>query len=200
MKYAFGFLATFLIGGITGVYLASVPVDTQLHQSYFVVAHLHYVLLGGSVFTIFAGIQYWYPKVSGRKLNEALGEWSFWTFFIGFNGTFLIMHTLGLEGMPRRIATYANPNWGPTNAFITVMSFLIALSALLFTINLIWSWKHGEVAGNDPWHGNTLEWYTTSPPPPYNFERVPVVRSFMPLRDIREEEAIEGRPAPAGAH
>src|SRR5919204_1742140 len=196
MKYAFGFLATFLIGGITGVFLASVPVDTQLHQSYYVVAHLHYVLLGGSVFTIFAGIQYWYPKVTGRKLNEALGEWSFWTFFIGFNGTFLIMHTLGLEGMPRRIATYANASWGPTNAFITAMSFLIALSVFLFTINLIWSWKHGEVAGNDPWHANTLEWYTTSPPPPYNFERVPVVRSFMPLRDIREE-ALAAERAPA---
>src|SRR5919204_4723321 len=197
MKYAFGFLATFLIGGITGVFLASVPVDTQLHQSYYVVAHLHYVLLGGSVFTIFAGIQYWYPKVTGRKLNEALGEWSFWTFFVGFNGTFLIMHTLGLEGMPRRIATYANASWGPTNAFITVMSFLIALSVFLFTINLIWSWKHGEVAGNDPWRGNTLEWYTTSPPPPYNFERVPVVRSFMPLRDIRETAGLEAVPTTA---
>jgi cytochrome c oxidase subunit I len=199
MKYAFGFLATFLIGGLTGIFLASVPVDTQLHQSYYVVAHLHYVLLGGSVFTIFAGIQYWYPKVTGRKLNEALGEWSFWTFFIGFNGTFLIMHTLGLEGMPRRIATYTNPNWGPTNAFITAMSFLIAASVLLFTINLIWSWKHGEVAGNDPWHANTLEWYTTSPPPPYNFERVPIVRSFMPLRDIRETAGLEAVPTTAVA-
>jgi len=98
--------------------------------------------------------------------------------------------------MPRRIATYANASWGPTNAFITVMSFLIALSVFLFTINLIWSWRHGEVAGNDPWHANTLEWYTTSPPPPYNFERVPVVRSFMPLRDIREE-ALAAEPAPA---
>jgi heme/copper-type cytochrome/quinol oxidase subunit 1 len=135
--------------------------------------------------------------VTGRKLNEALGEWSFWTFFIGFNGTFLIMHTLGLEGMPRRIATYTNPNWGPTNAFITAMSFLIAVSVLLFTINLIWSWKHGEVAGNDPWHANTLEWYTTSPPPPYNFERVPVVRSFMPLRDIRETAGLEAVPTTA---
>src|SRR5919108_698229 len=199
IKFVFGFLATFLIGGITGVYLASVPVDTQLHQSYFVVAHLHYVLFGGSVFAIFAGIYYWFPKITGRLLNRTLGEWHFWTTFIGFNGTFLIMHTLGLEGMPRRIATYTNPNWGPTNAFITAMSFLIALSVLLFTINLIWSWKHGEVAGNDPWHANTLEWYTTSPPPPYNFERVPVVRSFMPLRDIRETAGLEAVPTTAVA-
>src|SRR5581483_8901133 len=103
MKFAFGFLATFLIGGITGVFLASVPVDTQLHQSYYVVAHLHYVLFGGSVFTIFAGVHYWYPKITGRLLNEKLGELTFWCLFIGFNGTFLIMHTLGLAGMPRRI-------------------------------------------------------------------------------------------------
>jgi cytochrome c oxidase subunit I len=191
MKYAFGFLATFLIGGITGVYLSSVPVDTQLHQSYFVVAHFHYVLVGGSVFTIFAGIQYWFPKITGRKLNDKLGEWSFWTFFIGFNGTFLVMHTLGLEGMPRRIVTYpggfGEEGWGTINTIVTAFSFLIALSTLLFVINIIRSWKHGELAGDDPWRGNTLEWATTSPPPPYNFERVPPVRSFMPLREIRAE-------------
>src|SRR5712692_6127367 len=151
MKFAWGFLATFLIGGITGVYLASVPVDTQLHQSYYVVAHLHYVLFGGSVFTIFAGIYYWFPKITGRLLNRTLGEWNFWTLFIGFNGTFLIMHTLGLEGMPRRIATYANPAWATTNMIITVSSFLIAFSVLLFFINVIRSWYGGEIAGNDPW-------------------------------------------------
>jgi len=189
MKYAFGFLATFLIGGITGVYLSSVPVDTQLHQSYYVVAHLHYVLVGGSVFTIFAGIQYWYPKITGRMLDQRLGDVSFWTFFIGFNGTFLVMHTLGLEGMARRIYTYSGgfgqEGWGATNMFITVFSFLIAISVLTFSINLVWSRKHGAIAGDDPWGGNTLEWATTSPPPPYNFETVPPVRSFMPLRDLR---------------
>src|SRR5256885_580069 len=115
IKFVFGFLATFLIGGITGIYLASVPVDTQLHQSYFVVAHLHYVLFGGSVFAIFAGIYYWFPKITGRLLNKTLGEWHFWTTFVGFNGTFLIMHTLGLEGMPRRIFTYSNAAWALTN-------------------------------------------------------------------------------------
>ncbi len=198
MKYAFGFMATFLIGGITGVYLSSVPVDTQLHQSYYVVAHFHYVLVGGSVFTLFAGIQYWFPKITGRMLNEKLGEWSFWTFFIGFNGTFLVMHTLGLEGMPRRIYTYpggfGEEGWGAINTMVTGFSFLIALSTLLFLINIVHSWRRGELAGDDPWEGNTLEWATTSPPPPYNFERIPAVRSFMPMREIRAER--ENRPAP----
>jgi cytochrome c oxidase subunit 1 len=207
MKYAFGFMATFLIGGITGVYLSSVPVDTQLHQSYYVVAHLHYVLVGGSVFTLFAGVQYWFPKITGRMLNKSLGEWSFWSFFIGFNGTFLVMHTLGLEGMPRRIASYyggfGEEGWGTVNLIITVFSFVIAFSVLLFAINLVHSWRHGEIAGDDPWGGNTLEWATTSPPPPYNFVKVPVVRSFMPMRELRAERegaapARVADPTPTG--
>ncbi len=200
MKFAYGFMATFLVGGITGVYLASVPVDQQLHQSYYVVAHLHYVLFGGSVFTIFAGIYYWYPKITGRMLNKVLGEINFWTLFIGFNGTFLIMHTLGLEGMPRRIYTYpggfGEEDWGITNLVITASSFLLAFSVLIFLINLVRSYRHGEIAGDDPWSGNTLEWATTSPPPPYNFEKVPFVRSFMPLRNMREDAGLP--PVPSG--
>jgi len=137
------------------------------------------------VFTIFAGIYYWFPKWTGRLLNERLGNWNFWTMLVGFNGTFLIMHTLGLDGMPRRIATYAREDWAGVNFFITVMSFLLAFSVLLFVINVLYSRKHGVIAGNDPWDGNTLEWATTSPPEPYNFERVPEVRSFMPLRDAK---------------
>jgi cytochrome c oxidase subunit I len=191
MKFAFGFMATFLIGGITGIYLSSVPVDTQLHQSYYVVAHLHYVLFGGSVMTIFAGVYYWFPKMTGRMLNKTLGEWHFWLVFIGFNATFLVMHTLGLEGMARRIATYpggfGEEGWGTTNVIITIASFMVAVSVLIFLYNLVISWKHGEVAGDDPWGGNTLEWAASSPPPPYNFARVPAVRSFMPLRQIRAE-------------
>jgi cytochrome c oxidase subunit I len=199
MKFAFGFMATFLIGGITGIYLSSVPVDTQLHQSYYVVAHLHYVLFGGSVMTIFAGVYYWFPKITGRMLNKTLGEWHFWLVFIGFNATFLVMHTLGLEGMARRIATYpggfGEEGWGTTNTIITIASFMVAVSVLIFLYNLVISWKHGEVAGDDPWGGNTLEWATSSPPPPYNFERVPAVRSFMPLRELRAEQALREREA-----
>jgi cytochrome c oxidase subunit I len=198
MKFAYGFMATFLIGGITGVYLASVPVDQQLHQSYYVVAHLHYVLFGGSVFTIFAGAYYWYPKITGRMLNKFLGELNFWTLFVGFNGTFLIMHTLGLEGMPRRIFTYqggfGEEDWGWTNLVITASSFLLAFSVLIFLINLVRSYQRGELAGDDPWGGNTLEWATASPPPPYNFEKVPYVRSFMPLRDMREAAGLPPVP------
>src|SRR5260370_1269230 len=135
MKFVFGFMATFLIGGLTGIYLASVPVDTQLHQSYYVVAHLHYVLFGGSVFTIFAGLYYWFPKITGRMLNRKLGEWNFWTLFIGLNGTFLIMHTLVLEGRPRRITTTANPACATTNTTITVTSVLIPCATLLTLIH-----------------------------------------------------------------
>jgi len=201
MKFVFGFMATFLIGGISGVYLASVPVDTQLHHSYYVVAHIHYVLFGGSVFAIFAGIYYWFPKITGRHLDPRLGEWHFWLMFVFANLTFFPMHTLGLDGMPRRIASYpggfAEAGWGTVNLVISISSFGLAFSILLFVVNAWWSWHHGELAGDDPWQGNTLEWATTSPPPPYNFERIPPVSSFMPMREIRCRRSAAGGAASA---
>jgi cytochrome c oxidase subunit 1 len=207
MKFAFGFLATFLIGGLTGIYLASVPVDTQLHQSYYVVAHLHYVLFGGSVFTIMAGIYYWFPKITGRLMSEPLGKWSCALLFIGFNVTFLIQHSLGLDGMPRRVFEYDNVGHLQLyNQISTAGSFILASGVLLTVINVVRSLKLGAIAGPDPWKANTLEWFTTSPPPVNNFDVVPQVRSAEPMKDIRREiqRRTTGAPAssatvPAGA-
>jgi len=199
MLYAFGFLATFLIGGISGVYLSSVPVDTYLHNSYYVVAHLHYVLVGGSVFGVFAALHFWFPKITGRMLDERLGKLSFWTFFIGFNLTFMPMFQLGLDGMPRRIYTYPSfTGWGTLNLLITCSSFLIAFSVLVFIINVIKSLRHGEKASNDPWGGNSLEWVTTSPPPPFNFYRLPIIRSRRPAKD--PQPSLEEVLASVGEH
>jgi cytochrome c oxidase subunit I len=153
-----------------------------------VVAHFHYVLMGGAVFTVFAGIYYWYPKITGRLLNEPLGKWSFWLMFIGFNVTFFVMHALGLSGMPRRIYTYQpGLGWSLYNMISTVGSFILGFGVLLTIINVVRSLKHGAVAGPDPWKGNTLEWFTTSPPPVNNFDTIPRVRSVEPMRDIRRQ-------------
>jgi cytochrome c oxidase subunit I len=202
MLFAVGFLAIFLVGGITGIFLAVFPVDWQLTDTYFVVAHLHYVLMGGAVFAIFAGIYYWYPKITGRMLSEGLGKASFYTMFIGFNVTFLIQHTLGLDGMPRRIYEYANTGHLQLyNMISTVGSFILAAGILMTVINVIRSLKKGAVAGPDPWKANTLEWFTTSPPPVNNFDVVPRVRSVEPMKDIRAQvdraaaESDEREPA-----
>ncbi|MFL5755964.1 MAG: cytochrome c oxidase subunit I [Chloroflexota bacterium] len=184
--FAVGFLSMFLIGGINGAFAAAVPVDFALHDTYWVVAHIHYVLFGGSVFAVFAGIYYWFPKMTGRMLNETLGKIQFVLMFIGFNLTFFPMHQLGLAGMPRRIADYAsNAGWNELNLAASIGGFTIAASMLPFLWNVMVSLRSGRIAGDDPWEANTLEWATSSPPPPYNFDRLPDIRSERPLFDLR---------------
>jgi heme/copper-type cytochrome/quinol oxidase subunit 1 len=191
MMYAMALPALFVIGGISGVILAIFPVDWQLQDTYFVVAHLHYVLFGGSVFGIFAGVYYWFPKMSGRLLSEGLGKASFWAMFVGFNMTFLVQHSMGLSGMPRRIYDYSqNMHVTGYNEVSTVGSFILGIGVLLTLVNVLMSIKGGRRAGNDPWRANTLEWFVSSPPPPNNFDVVPRVRSVEPMKDIRRE--IEG--------
>ena len=186
--FTVGFIAIFIIGGITGIFLAVFPVDWQLNDTYFVVAHFHYVLMGGAVFTVFAGVYYWFPKMTGRLLSESLGKTSFWLMFIGFNATFFVQHALGLSGMPRRIYTYQpGLGWSTYNLISTIGSYILGVGVLLTIINIYRSLTKGQIAGPDPWKGNTLEWFTTSPPPVNNFDEIPRVRSVEPMRDIRRQ-------------
>ena len=186
MLFAVGFLSLFLIGGINGAFLAAVPVDYQVHATYFIVAHIHYVLFGGSIMGIFAGLYYWWPKMFGRKLNEGLGKIHFVGIFIGMNLTFFPMHLLGISGMPRRIADYsATAGWNDLNLLATIGGFTIAAAMLPFLWNIFVTLRGGEPAGDDPWEGNTLEWATSSPPPPYNFDHLPPIRSERPVFDRR---------------
>jgi cytochrome c oxidase subunit 1 len=188
LYFAVGFIAIFLIGGITGIFLATFPVDWQLTDTYFVVAHFHYVLMGGAVFSIFSGLYYWFPKITGRLLNERLGKTSFWLMFVGFNTAFFVQHALGLSGMPRRIYTYApSTGWATYNMISTVGSYVFGAGILLTIANVALTYKRGRIAGPDPWKGNTLEWFTTSPPPANNFDVIPRVRSVEPMRDIRRQ-------------
>src|SRR5947209_950799 len=186
LLFSVGFLTMFVIGGISGVYTAVVPVDYELHNTYFIVAHIHYVLFGGSVFAVFAACYYWFPKISGRPYSEALGAWDFWLLLIGFNLPFFPLHILGVMGMPWRIATYPIETGFLTwNVVETIGAFLMGFSILIFVWNMASSWRRGAAAGNDPWLANTLEWLTTSPPPEYNFASLPRIRSERPLRDLR---------------
>jgi cytochrome c oxidase subunit I len=182
--FLLGFLFIFLIGGLSGVMFAVVPFDQQATDSYFVVAHFHYVLIGGAVFPLFGAFYYWLPKITGRMLNEPLGWWNFWVMLLGFNLAFFPMHISGLLGMPRRYYTYEpGLGWDTYNMLSTIGAFLFATGILLFIINWLWSMRYGAEAGDNPWDANTLEWATSSPPPPYNFRVIPTVRSRDPLWD-----------------
>jgi len=186
MLFCVAFLFQFLCAGLTGIMLAVAPFDWQLSDSYFVVAHFHYVLIGGLLFTIFGAIYYWFPKVTGRLMSERLGRWHFWLFALGFNLTFAPLHIAGILGMPRRIYTYdAGRGWEIWNLIATIGVAFQALGILFFVANLLWSSRRGARAGDDPWDAWTLEWSTSSPPPAYNFETLPTVRSRRPLWDLK---------------
>lgn len=188
MLFVLGFIFTFVNGGITGVMLASVPFDRQAHDTFFVVAHLHYVLVGGAVMPLFAGLYFWFPKLTGRLLDDALGKWHFWLFLIGTNVTFFPMHILGLDGMPRRVYTYpASTGWGTLNLVASLGAVTLAVSVVVFLVNVVKTWGNGRAATDNPWGAASLEWAAASPPAPYNFVHSPVVSSAHPLWDAEDE-------------
>jgi len=193
MLWALGFIAVFTIGGLSGIFLAAFPVDWQVTDTYYVVAHMHYVLFGGGVFGVFAALFYWWPKIFGKMLDEGLGKAQFWLVFLGFNLTFFPQHLLGLMGMPRRNFTYSQHGlWEAYNLMSSIGAGIMTLGLLLFLVNVVKTARSGRRAVNDPWLGDTLEWYTTSPPPENNFDQVPYVSSARPLRDLRRRLAGEG--------
>jgi cytochrome c oxidase subunit I len=200
LYFSLGFIAMFTMGGLSGVMHASPPVDLQQTDTYFVVAHFHYVLFGGSVFGLFSGIYYWWPKITGKLLDERLGLWHFWLMMVGFNMTFFPQHYLGLVGMPRRIYTYApDLGWGFWNLVSTIGAFLIAVSLLFFIANVIKTRRSGTVAGNDPWDARTLEWAIPSPPPVYNFARLPQVQDRDDFWLQKHGDGHGGAPRPKPA-
>jgi cytochrome c oxidase subunit 1 len=193
LLFALGFIVIFVAGGLTGVMLAAVPLDLQLHDTYFVVAHFHYVLIGGALFPLLGAILYWLPKVYGRMPSERLGRWSFAVTFLGFNVTFFPMHLLGLAGMPRRVYTYLpTSGWAGANLTATVGAVVLALGLALFAANVGWTLARGVPAGDNPWKASTLEWATASPPAPYNFVHLPVVEGPEPLWSPGERAVVTG--------
>lgn len=192
MLFCIAFLIDFIIGGLSGIAFAMVPIDWMLTDSYFVVAHLHYVFLGGTIFAAFAGIYYWFPKMSGRMLSEKWGQVHFWLFLIGFNLTFFVQHFLGLMGMPRRVYTYPDlPGFGTLNMVATVGAFLMAIAMIIFGWNIWISLRKEPDAGDNPWDAWTLEWLTTSPPQPKNFTKIPPIRSRRPIWDLKHPEKAD---------
>jgi heme/copper-type cytochrome/quinol oxidase subunit 3 len=195
MLYALAFIVQFTVGGLSGVHFATVPVDWQTHDTYYVVAHFHYVLNGGSLFGIMAGTYYWFPKITGRLLDERLGKWNFWLMVVGFNLTFFPMHITGLMGQPRRTYTYPDlPGWGALNFAETVGAFLMGAGVLVLLWDGMKSLRHGRVAGDNPWNAWTLEWATSSPPPAYNFVALPPISSARPLWDLQHPRAVATSP------
>jgi cytochrome c oxidase subunit I+III len=191
LLFVIGFIVTFVVGGLTGVMVASVPFDTQVHDTYFVVAHFHYVLIGGAVFPLLGAVYYWFPKMTGRMMSERLGKWAFWLIVIGFNLTFFPMHILGLQGMPRRVYTYQpDMPWYGLNMFVSLSAIILVAGFLVFFIDAIRSARRGPIAPDNPWDAPTLEWSTASPPPSFNFARVPVVSGPNPLWEQPEIMAV----------
>lgn len=197
MLFAIAFILQFVVGGLSGITFAVAPIDWQMTDTYYVVAHFHYVLFGGTLFGMMAGLHYWFPKMSGRLLSEKIGRAQFWLMVIGFNMTFFVQHFLGFMGMPRRAFTYPDlPGWATLNMVSTVGAFILGFSVLMLACNIIWSLRRGEIAGDNPWNAWTLEWATASPPPEHNFERVPPVHGRRPLWDLAHPDQTD-EPAAA---
>jgi cytochrome c oxidase subunit 1 len=198
MLFSLGFLFAFLMGGVTGIMLASPPIDFATHDTYFVVAHFHQVLFGTAVLAGFAGVYYWYPKMFGRMLNETLGKWHFWLLFIGFWVTFMPQYVVGLLGMPRRVASYpSNLGWQSYNIVSTVGAFIIGVSFFILLVNFVVSWRNPVPAGNNPWDAHTLEWFTTSPPPHHNYTHLPPIRSERPTWDYNHPDNLTVHHGPS---